>query len=136
MKRVLAGRCAAALASAVFGMILVGDSACGGGFGGTTSSEQLAVTIVSGNLGTTASPATRIPISFTTPYSYTVKITALKDGQVDTTFNGYVRISSQPGSVQSVSGPNTNGRNVLLVNGVTENVGVDVLAAYGDTRIW
>jgi hypothetical protein len=119
------------LSCALFGTILVGDSACGGGFGDIPSAEQLSVTIESGLLGAT----TRIPISFSTPNPYTVKIEAIKDGKVDTTFNGYVRLSSQPGTVQSVSGPNTNGRNVQLVNGVADGVQLELLAAYGDTRI-
>jgi hypothetical protein len=38
--------------------------------------------------------------------------------------------------VESISGPNTNGRNVLLVDGVADNVVVQLLAAYGDTRLW
>ena len=97
MKRVLVFVGSCALASLVF----LGDSACSGGFPTNPSGQLLEVTITD---GPTSKPASRLPLSFTTPDSYTVKVTALTaDGAIDTSFNGYVRLSSQPGSVQAVS---------------------------------
>ncbi len=120
--------------SALLGAILVGDSACGGFFGDNPSAEQIQITIQPGTpVGSTTA---RIPISFSTPNPYTIKVEAIKDGKVDTTFNGYVRLSSQPGSIESVTGPNTNGRNVQLVNGTADGVQLELLAAYGETRLW
>jgi hypothetical protein len=117
----------------MFGSVLLGDSACSSGFGSSPSGEQLQITIEPGtNLGTTS----RLPLSFTQSDTYTVNVSAIKDGKVDTGFNGYVRLSSQPGTVETVTGPNTNGRNVQLVHGVASGVQVQILAAYGDTRIW
>jgi len=80
----------------------------------------------------------RIPITFETPDVYTVSIQANdENGNVDTTFTGYVRLSIQPGNVLSVTGENTNGRNVELINGVlASDVQVSILGAYGDSRIW
>jgi hypothetical protein len=128
MKRVLVF-----VGSLAAGTLVLSDSACTGSFPTTPSSERLSVSILS---GPTSSPSARIPLNFTTPYVYTVGVEALhEDGTVDTSFNGYVRLSSQPGSVQAVSGPNTSGRNVQLVNGVATNVSVSVLAAYGDAFI-
>ena len=121
-------------ASVAAGVALLGDSACTGPFPTNPSSERLEVTVTE---GPQTSPTNRRALSFTTPDTYTVNVRALKeDGvTVDTTFNGYVRFSSQPGSVQAVSGTNTNGRNVQLQNGVATNVSVSVLAAYGNTYI-
>src|SRR6185436_268645 len=36
----------------------------------------------------------------------------------------------------STSGKNTDGRNVRLENGVADDVTVNLVASYGDTRIW
>ena len=83
-------------------------------------------------------PTDRLPISFTTPRSFTVRVEADdENGALDKSFQGFVRFSLEPGSVVSVSGnPNSSGRNVRLVDGVADNVVVSVLGAYGDSRIW
>jgi hypothetical protein len=108
--------------------------ACEPGFPGTASSQHLQVTLTSTNLG---EPTSRLPISFTTPTVFTVDIQALDaNGDLDTSFNGYVRASVVPGSVLSVTGPNTNGRNALLKNGQAQGIQIAVLEAYGNTRIW
>ncbi len=78
----------------------------------------------------------RLPISLSSALDFPVTVTALlPDGTVDTTFNGEVRLSVKPGSVQAVSGPNSEGRNVKLVNGVATGVVVSLLGAFGDARI-
>jgi hypothetical protein len=118
---------------AATGAALLGDSACGGGFGSSPSNEQLEVTIVAGPQGT---PTARLPLSFTTPNGYTIKVSAMKNGAVDTSFNGFVRLTAQPGSIEAVSGANTSGRNVKLVNGVADQVQLQLLAPYGNSRIW
>src|SRR5439155_11770715 len=75
--------------------------------------------------------------SFSNADSYVVRVEAHKaDGTLDTSFNGYVRLSSKPGTVTSVAGDNTDGRNVQLVGGVADQVTVSLLAAFGGTRIW
>jgi hypothetical protein len=118
---------------ALAGVVFFGDSACTGPFPTNPSSEVLEVKITG---GPASAPESRLPLSFTTPDTFTVTVSALRaDGSLDTSFNGYVRLSSQPGSVQAISGANTNGRNVQLQNGVATNVSVTVLAAYGNTHI-
>ncbi len=103
--------------------------------GETGSTNQLVVTFAPGTmLGTSDS---RLPLSFTTTQTYSLNITAQKlDGSTDTSFTGFVRLSIVPGTVVSVTGPNTSGRNVQLQAGVAMGVQVTVLAAYGDARIW
>jgi hypothetical protein len=116
------------------GIALVGDSACTGTFPTNPSNERLEVTFLPG--GPPTAKNARRAISFTDADSYPVMVRALRvDGSLDTSFNGYVRFSSKPGSVQAVSGPNTDGRNVQLHNGVASAVTVSILAAYGDTYI-
>ncbi len=99
---------------------------------------SLEVTITAGSIG---APDNRVPITYTTPDVYTVNVEALDQyGNLNPTFNGYVRCSVQPGTVVSATSADpstpTNGRNVQLVKGVANNVQVAVVGAYGDARIW
>ena len=121
--------------AALLGVSVLGGGGCSG-FATVPSSERIQVELETpaSQLPTRASPR---KISFTTPDDYVVKVSALKqDGSVDTSFNGYIRLSSKPGTVTAVSGAEVNGRNVLLTNGVADQVTVSVLAGFGDTRIW
>lgn len=107
---------------------------CTAGFGNVPQAANLEVKVTAGDVG---GADHRIPITFGTPAHFTLSLKLLApNGQVDGNFNGYVRLSMKPGTIVALSGPNTRGRNVLLNGGVADNVGVDVVAAYGDTRIW
>jgi hypothetical protein len=102
-----------------------------------TSGERIVVTITGGTLGTTQTPNT---INFDPLDSYTVHL-EMHDAsdQLDTNFNKWVRISSKPGTVYSIGGPDPSlisGRNVKMVNGVADGVTVTIVAAFGETRIW
>jgi hypothetical protein len=55
----------------------------------------------------------------------------LPDGTIDTSFNGFVNVIAQPGTVSDLSV-----RNVQLKNGSITGVVVPVLAAFGETHIW
>lgn len=108
------------------------------------SGETIQITFEPGNtIGTLASP---LPINFNPSTAYTFHIEMHRaDGSIDTDFNpagtvngvntGYVRISSQPGTVYTVD-DGQYGRNVLIQNGVADNVGVSIIAAFGATRVW
>jgi hypothetical protein len=52
-----------------------------------------------------------------------------------TPFNGYVRLSTKPGTVTEVTGTGATGRNILLKDGVADGV-AKVTAVYGPTRLW
>jgi hypothetical protein len=68
--------------------------------------------------------------------TFLVDLTAIdSSGAVDTTFNGYARITTRPGTVVSVEGDRANGRNVLLKNGVATGQQVHLVGTYGPTRI-
>jgi hypothetical protein len=107
---------------------------CSSEFPSFGAQSRIEVIITAGEKG---SRDARIPISLLQPKPYTVTLRALRpDGSVDTGFNGFVRATVKPGSISSVRGAGASGRNVQLTGGVAENVILDVLGAYGDTRIW
>jgi len=56
-------------------------------------------------------------------------------GEIDTTFNGYVRLTLAPGTVLAVTGTGANGQNILLANGQATGV-VQGTAVYGPARLW
>ena len=84
--------------------------ACQSGFPQIGLGKRLRVMITQGDTGT---PQQKLPISVVQPTSFTVTIEAdLPDGTVDTTFNGYVNLIVQPGTIS-----NLDVRNVQLQNG-------------------
>src|ERR1700685_4051367 len=86
---------------------LASAPSCGQDFPTEVPGRSLSLSITGGNIGT---PANRLPLTFTTPDVFTVTVQALdENGTFDPTFTGYVRLSIQPGTVVSVTGPNTNG---------------------------
>jgi hypothetical protein len=117
-------------------LVLVGLPLASGcnGFGSVGSGTRLVVTRTGGDVG---APDRRLPITFTSGPKITYRIEAQnRDGTPNTDFEGWIRVSSKPGTVASLSGPNVNGRNVKMVGGVANDVTVEVAAAFGDTRVW
>jgi hypothetical protein len=115
-------------------LALAASPSCQPAFPTEIVGRSLSITITDGDQGT---PDVRIPITFQVPDVYTVDVRALDDdGNLDTSFTGYVRFSIQPGTVVSVAGANSNGRNVKLINGEAKDVQISVVGAYGDSRIW
>lgn len=115
---------------ALFGAVgFAAAAGCSGGDGTLRSTSLLVVHIKSGNIGT---PSNRLPLALDTPAKFTIDIEAHRpDGSIDSSFNGFIRISSKPGTVAT-----TGERTVQLQGGVADDVPVDLLAAYGNTRIW
>jgi len=104
--------------------------ACGGGgFPHVGAGKRLTVTITNGDVGT---PDHRLQLSTVTPRSFTVHIEAQEPGgSLDTSFNGFVRISVQPGTVSDL-----NARNVQLHAGIADDVVVPIVGSYGDAHLW
>jgi hypothetical protein len=120
--------------AALVGMLALSASACRSEFPTAHSNATITMELKDGSPGT---PTALIPLNFSSPDTYTFDISAIDtDGNVDTTFEGYVRLSSHPGTISQVTGKGAEGRNVQLKNGVAKGVAVDVLAAYGETHIW
>ncbi|MEO7109340.1 MAG: hypothetical protein ABI183_02785 [Polyangiaceae bacterium] len=120
---------AIARALLVSGLAISASLGCSSNSGTLRATSSLIVTIQSGNVG---APNARLPLAFNAPASFTVRVEAhLPDGTLDTNFNGVVRISSKPGTIAT-----TAERSLTLKGGVADQAPVDILAAFGDTRIW
>jgi len=118
----------AALFLGALGAVAALAQACNG-FPDVGQGRRLVVTVTKGDLG---SPDNRLPISVVATTPFTVDVQAqLPDGTVDTSFNGFVNISVQPGTVADL-----NVRNVQLVNGAITGVVVPTVATFGDAHIW
>jgi hypothetical protein len=101
---------------------------CNGSFPQTGAGKRIILTLKSGDPG---SPTNRAPIQFHTGPTFTFDVQMmLQDGNPDDAFDGWVRLSAEPGSILPVQ------RNVHLVGGVARGVPVTVIAAFGDARIW
>jgi hypothetical protein len=121
-------------AATALALVAASALSCNSGFPTQHANSLLELKLTGGTPG---SATALIPLNFTDPDTYTFDVTALDgEGNIDTSFNGYVRLSSHPGSVSTLTGNNTEGRNVLLKNGVAKSVGVEILGAYGNTHIW
>jgi hypothetical protein len=114
---------------ALLAFAVVAGACSGGGFPEIGLGKRLKVTITEGDVG---SPSAKLPISVVDSTSFTLSIEAdLPDGTVDTTFNGYVNLLVQPGTIS-----NLDVRNVQLQSGLVTGVVVPVVASFGETHIW
>jgi hypothetical protein len=117
--------------------MLVGATGAGciGSYEHLGATSRLVVSFTTG-----ADPGTRekpLPLTFDKSAPIPVKIVAFdQNGQIDSSYNGYVRITVKPGTVVELTGPGTNGRNVLMQGGVADNIGVSTAGSFGTTHIW
>jgi hypothetical protein len=103
--------------------------ACGTNVATIGQGKKLLVTITQGDPGTVDAP---LPVSVSQSTPFTVSIQAVQpDGTTDTSFNGYVNVAVQPGSVENLAVTN-----VQLVNGEIDDVVVPVLGVFGEAHIW
>lgn len=127
----------AALVVLVCGLV---GSGCTRGFGYIGFGARLVITLVDDGTPMEeirGTPEARLPLSVVTPHPVKINIEMQKsDGTRDVNFNSFVRLSTKPGSVHSIVGDTVDGRNVQLEGGIIENVVVNLIAAFGDTRIW
>lgn len=107
---------------------------CSSGFGSVSNPPHLQIALNPGdNTGTIEKP---LGLLINIPTTYRITVTALDaSGNVDPTFNSYVRISAKPGAIGSLSGPDTSGRNIQLHAGVSVEVPIQLTNAYGTTYI-
>ncbi len=92
--------------------------------------KKLVVTITNGDIGTLENP---LPVKVSETYPFTVDVEArLPDGTVDTSFNGYVNLAVQPGTITDLTV-----RNQQLVAGrLPKPVVVPVEGVFGEAHIW
>ena len=126
MRRPLAGLALGAIAA----------TACSDGFGAPAALGPSLVVELKDADKVAGAKFQPLPLTVNTPMTFHVVVRALdRNGNVDTGFNGYVRMSSKPGSIERITSPGGEGRNVLLKNGVSQDTAVDLVNGYGTTFI-
>ncbi len=121
---------------ALFGLALAASCSTSNGLPPDVSTERIVVTFASSNTAPLGSTTAPLPINFSPSASYKLHLEMHRaDDTIDDSFNSYVRITTKPGTVFTVNG-GQDGRNVLLTNGVADDVDVTIVAAFGETRIW
>ncbi len=125
------------LRTSLFGLLLMVSAACGSSdFASRALSGRNIEFTLQGNLG---SGAERLPFVSESASETTFDMTARRaDGSVDIAYNGWLRLSVKPGSVDSVRGGEfgtISGRNVRFVDGVAKQITLQYRGAYGETAI-
>lgn len=111
-------------------------SCSGDGFGKPPNPPRLVVTLETTDVAKVGAVDKPVPLVIDTPLTYRVNVKAVtSDGAQDASFNRYVRISSKPGAVAPLAGPDTDGRNVLLKGGASVSFDVNITNAFGVTYI-
>lgn len=128
--------------SLLFGGIVAAMSLGGGacsseGFGKRGDGRRLVVDLVGKDdvtvVGTRLAPR---DLSIDVPQSFRIVVRALdRNGNVDPTFNGFVRISSKPGAIERIEAPEADGRSLRLTGGESPETEIRVTNAYGTTFI-
>lgn len=107
---------------------------CSSGYGTLAPSRLIKV-----EFDQKADPGTRsklLPFPGSGAQAFDVRLSILNnDGSVDTSFNGYLRLNTKPGTVVSVTGDGATGRNALLTDGVSPPLTVAIAGAFGETHI-
>lgn len=123
------------LIASLAGLLAVSSTSCSGEkFGRTRNPPRLVVELdPASKVGALDAP---LPLAVDTPVAFRATIRAFNDtGAIDTSFNRYVRISTKPGAIDPLTGPDTDGRNVLLKGGESVSIEVKITNAYGVTYI-
>ena len=117
------------------GLLAVSATSCSGDkFGKTRNPPRLVVELDPASK--VGSPDAPLPLAVDTPVTFRATVRAFaQDGAVDTSFNRYVRVSAKPGAIDPLTGPDTDGRNVLVKAGESVSFEVKVTNAYGTTYI-
>jgi hypothetical protein len=126
----------AALLFVLLALAALCSVSCSGadGFGKTRSPPRLVVEI--DPTARRGAPEAPLDLAVDTPFPFRVTIRALDvNGNVDPSFNRYVRLSSKPGAIEPLVGGDVDGRNVLLKGGESVQVEVRIANAYGTTYI-
>jgi hypothetical protein len=115
-------------------VLAIAQGACSDGFP-TLRGTGSAITIELKNAATvTGARLHPLPIVVDTPQSFHVVVKAVdRGGNIDPSFNGYVRMSSKPGGLDRIVNPAANGRDIKLTNGQSPEIELKLVNAYGPT---
>ena len=119
----------------VLGAVLLAGSACSDAFPVVRPASRLTIELVdTANVSGTKLEPRRLAID--TPETFEIVVRAQDpSGNVDTTYNGYVRISAKPGAIERIDSPDADGRNLKLTNGESPTAKVRLVNGYGTTYI-
>ncbi len=109
-------------------------SCSGAGFGNPPDPPRLVVVLdPASKVGAVDAP---LDLLVDVPLTFRVTVKAFdKNGNIDPTFNRYVRMSSKPGAIDPLTGPDSNGRNILLKGGQSVPFDVQLTNGFGPTYI-
>ena len=121
---------------ALLGVTACLAAACGNGFPTIGQGKKLVVMLKSDDdRGTSELP---LSVSVVTPRAFHVTVQAqLPDGTVDTSFNGFVNLSVEPGTIADLTVRNVElkaGVNVPIAN--DPYITVPIIGAFGQAHIW
>jgi hypothetical protein len=129
MKKIILGAliCGSALA----------QGACSDGFGTPKRGSRLTVDLIGADdpkiVGTKLDP---LPLQVEKPQPFRIIVRARDPfGNIDTSFNGFVRVSSKPGAIERINSDDADGRSLRLTNGESPEVEVRLTNGYGATYI-
>lgn len=111
------------------------QGACSDGWGKPRSGARLTVELKDADkvAGSKLDP---LPLIVDTPQPFRIVVRALDaNGNLDTSFDGFVRISAKPGSIDPIDSPEADGRSLHLTKGESPEVEVKLTNAYGPTYI-
>lgn len=115
-------------------LLAAGSLQCSSGFGTLDTKARVRVDLVDPSKA--GQRFTQLPLKFDGSIPFVVNLSARnQQGEVDTSFNGWLRVSAKPGNVQSLAGAGVSGRSVKLTNGVADNITVNLENAYGNAYI-
>ena len=115
--------------------LIVSLGACSSGFPTIKDTKRLIVELKDAE-SVSGSRLQPLPLAIDVPQPFRIVVRAVGiDGNIDTSMNGYVRISSKPGAIERLSGPDTDGRNLKLTAGESAEVEVRIANTYGETYI-
>lgn len=105
------------------------------GFGKARAGPRLTIELIDAE-EVTGSRLEPLPLAVDTPQPFRIIVRALdRNGNVDTSFNGFVRISAKPGAIEPIVADGAVGRNIELVAGESLETEVRLTNAYGTTYI-
>jgi hypothetical protein len=112
--------------------LLAAGAACSSGWGHPGALGPSLVVELKDADKVAGSPLSPLGLTVNAPQPFHIVVRAIAlDGSVDESFNGWVRISSKPGSIDRIDSPGSDGRNVKLTKGVSEETEVHLFNAYG-----
>jgi hypothetical protein len=126
------------LLAASFVVLACGQSACDSdGFGKPRGGRRLTIELVGQDdpavVGTKLKP---LDLTIDTPQTFRIVVRALDlQGNVDPSFNGFVRISAKPGAIERLEGADGEGRSLKLTNGESPETEVKLTNAFGTSFI-